>query len=264
MNKRLTAKRIRRTREHGSFSPLGQAALSSLLALEAAQRRDVRSFRAAALQNRLIPLSGVGKWIDRQREAEKSLTEWASDHGAAAVLEYPGKGVLIVKRPDIHKGGLLEQLYRISVLLAHSYGWQRAQAVAFILTGGLPEIRPIEIRLHQNFTYPRLSRIVIEADPSLGPRQILRVYREARRKLIHSRSRSIAARSAELIVFYTEHWDQGLSWREQMILWNKKYRQRPAYRFKAETNFAKQVKNSIRSLLMTDYRLWETARKKTK
>jgi hypothetical protein len=256
----LTGKRIRPKREHGSFSALGQAALSALLATEAAQRREVKMFRReAGLGDELVPDARLRQWIDAQhaREAEQlSDAPWASENGDAVSFDYPGPEGRDSSRPDIRAGGMLEQLYRVSSMLARIYGWQRAQAVAFVVCGSIPLVRAASVSFRENLTYPRLSRIVLDVDPSLGPRQVLNIYRDARRRFISTRPRSIAARSAELIQFYCDHWGEGLSWREQMNIWNRQQRHRPTYRFKVETNFAKQVKNSIRSLLMADYRLW--------
>ena len=105
------------------------------------------------------------------------------DRGYAARLsilleEYEPDGNEI--EPALH----LEWLRRLSLWLEARRGWEPARAALWVLTGELPPVDLLKAVVHHADPASRFSeRIEIVVDPIVHPREVLRLYRQARRAL---------------------------------------------------------------------------------
>jgi hypothetical protein len=84
-------------------------------------------------------------------------------------------------------GGTLGQLRLLSEELADSYGWQKAQAVLFVLTDATPIVEVLGVGSHGH-TPPALSRLVLRVDPFVPASELSRRYTAARRRLFETAS----------------------------------------------------------------------------
>jgi hypothetical protein len=114
-------------------------------------------------------ISWIERTAKRQGKADRS----------ALLLDYPGMG--FVARVAIRPGGVLQRLRSPSVALERHYGWQSAQAVAFVVTDSIPIVSILRTTLHHDS--PRGPRVILDIDPDL----VLREYRRARAELLRPR-----------------------------------------------------------------------------
>jgi hypothetical protein len=94
-----------------------------------------------------------------------------------------------VSRVLVAHDGVLGQLRTISVRLAKSFDWTEDQATAFILTGVTPELTRSRIHIDQVWGHGWMSRIYMEIDPTMSPREVIELYRKARSELGQSHHR---------------------------------------------------------------------------
>jgi hypothetical protein len=104
--------------------------------------------------------------------------------------------------------------------------------------------------------YTRLNRITLVIDPCTRPREVLEAYREVRAWFIKQRTRRIGTKSCRLVLFHLEQIAKNpqITWREEMKLWNAKYRLQPDYRIGQESNYAKRYNAAVRNLLVVPSR----------
>jgi hypothetical protein len=249
----MTSKRIR-TRSRDIDSALIREALSELLGAEASRSAQVAAFRKEILQGELLKPGEVPDWIAAQHERDKTpaALKRSLPPGTAEEIQFEYPGSAHVGVWPVFPGGVLDYLREIGNQLVRTYGWERALATTFVLTGVVPSVPAIKVCMTPHFKYTRLNRITLEVDPSVGPREVMQRYREARANFIETRMRRLGAKSVLIVLFHLEQKakNPAITWREEMNLWNKKHRRRPDFRIAQESNYGKRHAEAVRNLLM--------------
>ncbi|HEY7338046.1 MAG TPA: hypothetical protein VH639_24380 [Bryobacteraceae bacterium] len=231
------------------------------MASHAARAAQVQDFRNRFLNGKLVRVSEIVSWVESLDKKDRATAPRRKPALGDVVNElcFAKKQVL-----PTWPGGVLEKLALLSGLLARHYAWEPHDATNFLLSGKTPPMARVRVSHAERLGFPRLSRIKLEIDPSVPPREVMDTYRRERTRVIPRRSRAIGWRAAELVLFHIQQRPKQLVWREEMNAWNRKW---PRFKFSRESNYEKRVKESVASLLLTDYRAWEPERrhgKKTK
>lgn len=258
--------------------------VSRLLAAEAARDEKVRSFREEVLGGSLMKPQDVDRWIERQAREDgppnlwltvpvptgyevRSFTTFATTEPPLTISEKT-PAILVEKRylsylrygwvepgedprgwAPTAGGGVLDRLRQLSEALRRSYGWSEAEATNFVLTGGIPVVRSIEIMSSVPSGYRTLARISLTVDPALSPREVADHYRRMRGRILEGRHRELDDKHLHLAIFAAER-PAGETLRERMAAWNKEY---PNWKYKTETNFGRDCTQAVRRLLHPDY-----------
>lgn len=223
--------------------------LSDLLSQRAAQEAGVLSFRADVLNGSLLAWEDVETWIKEQREKDGPFTWYLEVAVPDGYLLRQGKTGFILTEPPLtvsqeaagwgvyprylafripghpwrrqiptRLGGVLDVLRTLTEQLANKYSWQSADATVFVLTG-LP-VRISKGRITKNLRFPHTmtSRLTIEVDPRVSPREVLAIYRKHRREILGGAYKPMDRKHLELARFH-EAQKKG-TWRERMAEWN--------------------------------------------
>lgn len=256
--------------------------ISIFVAEEASEDTGVRLFRTEVLGDKLLPLDGFEEWIRQQAQKDGPPTTWLNNvplpqtkaselikivqgstpdtsrlsleipldqmmgtvslHGH--FLHYPGPDGWDRSIPTI-TGGILEHLRRLSDGLAEKYKWLNAQATAFILTGGIPLISSINTTLKIN-SRPLFSRIVLDVDPALSPREIAMHYRRSRKEIMAARHRNLSEKHMQLALFDSKQ-PKTETWAIKMDGWNRTHQ--VEWKYEEVSNFAHDCLQAQRRLL---------------
>ena len=102
--------------------------------------------------------------------------------------------------------------------------WRESEAVAFILSGWVSPLP--KARARAGFSrgyYPALSRLSIEVDPRLTPKEVAQLYNRMRSRYVQGRDRPMDEKHTALAVF-TEQTRRGdASWSELRKQWNAEH-----------------------------------------
>lgn len=230
-----------------------QRAISMVCAAEANQNKHVIAFRERYLADGLVDWRDIEDWMTARAEEEGAPTRYVNDlplppgtvvKGSlrAAYLEPPitisedtpaffGWSVKTVsyhrqeskwpiRIPVVHDGAL-NHLRTVAEQLHRRYGWPEAAASTFIVCGVEPVIPAVRVRYSLKHLIPALSRITLEIDPAVAPRDLLQYYRDARQELVRGRRyRPMSRRSLEQAITFVER-DDAESWGETMARWNE-------------------------------------------
>ncbi len=264
--------------------------LAKILALHVASSDLVQNFRKTYLPDGLLKPGQVEMWIKRQAEADGPPSYWvefpvsdistipnkwpAGTRRSRKSLEY--LDVRQLKSQSIHHtiyllleqcdlnirssesqfifvaaGGVLDHLRQISELLALRYGWTRAQATNFVLTGEVPVLSPCTITIHthipQNIPQNILTRITLTIDPEMHPEQVKHIYSKIRKEFRcgRQRYRPLTERTINLVEFVLDHPD--LSWQERLTAWNQAH---PTERYTSPQSMANTYYRALSKLLL--------------
>jgi hypothetical protein len=267
-------RRLRRDRS----LPTRNEMISYLLAAIAANNAEVQSYRDRFLASGLLMEAAAADWIEgaagKHRysyaivvglpqtvalELEGDPLEYRLPNTAMAemkiegfaphlVLEYKKPSCNWVQRIPTGRDGELRELVKVSESLASEFGWQRAQATMFVLTGDVPGVSPSAIEVRSPPT-PGLkygawrSRIVITVDPSLSPEEVAAIYKKSRAKLLKPRYRSLSERHMTIAGFAAAF---GGVTPELMGKWNSKY---PKWQYSRYSVFSKSARAATERLL---------------
>jgi hypothetical protein len=252
--------------------------ISYLLAAIAANNAEVRSYRDRFLPSGLLTEAAAAEWIDgaggKHRysyaivvvlpqtvamEFNDDSLEYHLPPTALADMKIEGFAphlVLEYKRPESNwvqriptgRDGALRELVKISESLASEFGWQKAQATMFVLTGDVPGMSPVAVEVRSppigGLKYGAWrSRIVITVDPILSPEEVAAIYKKSRAKLLKPRYRSLSERHMTLAGFAAAF--EGVT-PELMRKWNSKY---PKWQYSKYSVFSKRVRVATERLL---------------
>lgn len=238
--------------------------LSDILSQRATQEPDIVAFRASALGGSLLPWENVDAWIKEQAKKDGPFTWYLSvavpegyqlrqDKSGIILteppltvsqeaagwgldtrrLEYAVPGNPSVRHVPTRLWGVLDILRTLSERLAEKYSWQRSQATIFVLTGIPVALSRGRVTKSLRFPYGVTSRLTIEIDPRVSPKEVLALYREHRKELLGGRYQPMDRKHLELARFY-EGRGKG-PWRADMAEWNGA--QAPEWRYSDWRNF---------------------------
>ena len=256
--------------------------ISIFVAEEASEDAGVRLFRTEVLGDKLLPLEEVEEWIKQQSQKDGPPTIWLNNiplpqaktnelikliQGITPdvpklLLEIPMDQVIgtmnlqahVLKYPGLDEwarsistvvGGVLEHLRRLSDRLAEKYKWSQAQATTFVLTGRIPLISSINatLKIHSRSLF---SRIVLDVDPAMSPREIAMHYSRNRKEIMATRHRNLSEKHMQLALFDSKRLKTE-TWAIKMDEWNKTH---PAeWKYEEVSNFAHDCLQSQRRLL---------------
>ncbi len=163
-------------------------------------------------------------------------------HEAPEVLEYgpPGESK---KRVAIRGDGVLAQLKHlvsgpIGGLRSH-ISWSEAEAVAFVLCGWIPSLPKARVSVRfSHGLYPALSRLRLEVDPRLTPKEVGHLYNTWRARFHVGRDRPMDEKHLALAIFAERTRTEGRPWSELRAQWNEGH---PGWAFATDEDpFAKR------------------------
>jgi hypothetical protein len=255
--------------EHGAPGAR-KYALSLLVAEHARARPDVREFRKEHLADQPVPITEVQEWVLQKAATDGTPTIWADEvplppasmpaiddkgrfrfsvngeiHCTTLTkkhLRYPAPDLSVASVP-IRADGTLHRLHRLATSLVHHFHWSEAEAVMLVLTDEVPSVEPAKCQARWS-QVPCLSRITIEVDPALSPRQVEALYRTVRGQLLEGRYRNLTQKHALLAGFTSTLRDLKLA--DQMRKWNAQYHR---WTYELVTNFGRDAKKARDRLL---------------
>ena len=130
-------------------------------------------------------------------------------------------------------GGVLDELRRISELLAGRYGWQPAQATAFVLCDVPPVVDPVQVTTVEASLWHPASRIRLAIDPLLPVAKVASTYRKARASFYshgpqqRQNYSEVSEKVMALALFAYRH-SIGFAWNETQQIW---YRTHPDWAY---------------------------------
>jgi hypothetical protein len=264
--------RTRREPMHSPSTSVGDhmLALSLLLAKEAEQREDIRSFRNDVLAGRLIKPEEVDSWIQARTPKNPQGEGMYLTIEAPRGIEYKtpfklktpititdtlggGWRVLQYSVPDSQWArsvatpaftGNLARLRFLSEDLAKRYHWQEAQATVFVLTGQIPVIPSFRWSGNQ---FPPPRRITLNIDLILSPKELAARYADVRQRLLQDkeRHRELSRKHMSLAFFIIQSADNE-PWAKRLRAWNARY---PKWKYGQESNFRRDAGRAIQRIL---------------
>ena len=179
---------------------------------------------------------------------ETTITE-AVEHGRWPTLHY-GLPDEEERQIAISAGGVLEELARVSDFLSEAYCWTQAQAVLFLLTGETPRLT--RIRQAVRYRLPQaLTRITLEIDPTVSPREVAEWYSIVRTEIVGGRHRDQSDKHLKLAEFATTR-PVGETWRASKTRWNTAF---PTWSYSGVQNFERDAKAAVQRLVEPNFEM---------
>lgn len=239
-------------------------ALNAILAIEAADRSDVVSFRSRNLEDGLLDINNVASWIERAAEDDGPATVWitipeealsearVTDKSALSrlpgygedthLLRYVTGGARFTHSIPIRHEGTLADLAETSHWVAVHNGWREAATTTFILTGLPPAA--VGIRAHRAEPWPysdHRRRIGLDIPLSATLDDVGQTFLRLRNEMLGDKRRSrrsLTKRSADLAVFAAEH-ATGHKWDEARGMWNDQHLDAEGVQYEDTTLFTR-------------------------
>lgn len=250
-------------------------AVSEILAVEANDDAEVRSFRVDHLPSGLLDWKDVDGWINGHAATDGSpsvrvVATWLEPEPLKRVPKRPPDHVRYASDPlayavpedmwrrviGVNEHGVLGRLRRLSERLAVEYGWQPGQATVYVLTGLTPQTTALRVTwpafapVKGGYPQPWRMRIQLEVDLTERPESVARAYRDARSEILrlhgHRRARLLSERTYALAVHAArrpddESWaDTMRRWDDSQPAWAYSHRADAVRQFRAEANEAIQ------------------------
>lgn len=205
-------------------------AFAEVAATMAAKHPDVRRFRRSYLRGKTLTEDEARVFFERQ-------------------------GGPLSKKP------LLKKLFKLAEKLSRIYCWREGDAAWFVLTGHVPPVRPLEVRVYVNPApkgsgkprtrirgsyparyvaevpepaeyHPDTARISVTAHAWVGSGEVERAFRDAQRQVLGEKDAAgrMPERSMEVIRFVSnwirEHGEKfSENWPERSEAWNERRRE---------------------------------------
>ena len=235
-----------------------QDAVSDVLAWHAEQKSDyrfgVKQFRNDVLAGRLLEIEQIAKWVEdhAKRDGRPVAAATVSDGPTTRSVEtlaYARPGSEWMHRVAVKAGGTLHQLRAVTNRLKEFYGWDEAQAAAFVLTGRTPLVHSIRATVTTSSPLLVRSRIKLSIDPSTTSREVADYYRRVRKEAF-GRIRRLGEKNARLAAF-TARLPDDLALTEQMHRWNCQCLawRKPGWRFRHPSRFITEAQRSVDRLV---------------
>ncbi len=264
--------------KHRARTRLRDKVVSALLASEADKHPAVVEFRQRVLQGRLLNVEEMDAWMVRQRNADGPPTQWLTqvpvpegydviekgrDQGyitkpplqisernpargtALEWIAYGAEGLLsrgLLSSPQlaISANGVLDSLRGLSVELHEMFGWSVREATDYVLTGEIPQVRPVRVIGPEDGYITGRVRIALEIDLTLTPRQVSEYYRGIRKSLLGGhRVRTLSEKHLRLAEFIGQR-QAGEKWSARLEAWNQEYP--PEWKYEDTQQFRRDCK----------------------
>jgi hypothetical protein len=254
----------RRLRGASGAASLRWKAVSQLVAAEARRTQVVLEFRQIVLKGKTLLPNQIDRWLGalaQRQEAKPSVKVYASsaeiEKGAVELnkstqveygydtLAYVVPGSAGTHRILVSSKGILGYLLFLSKRLCEWYGWEECHATTFILTDVPPPIEEYDYLVDSRRRVPALTRVIMQVDPAMNPREVASLYREIRLKHFGQRHRSMSPKHIELAKFWGSV-SESAPWKEVMQQWNQLH---PDWAYKREQNFERDCTQARRRLL---------------
>ncbi len=222
-------------------------ALSALLAIDAEQDERVVAFRRRALRGRLVKPERVAQWIERHAEPPTDFVIVARGQPLEhfrRVLDYAAPPSTVAQHVEVAHGSTLDRLRALSDSLANRYAWQPAQASLFVLTALVPILPPVRSRTMHRVPVAAASRVALDVDPTVTPRELAQHYAAARKRILSGRSRRMSEKHLRLAI-YAATQEEG-TWDDRMRGWNDAH---PEARYRESSNFQRDAAKAVKRLL---------------
>lgn len=247
-------------------------ARSTLLAREAGRSPAVQRFRADHLGGGTIAPDAVESWI-RARETESAGRPRQYVEAVLpsdTVIERTSQGPYVtlprtrvtaeiartvtyavpdsewVRRVVAPPGSVLDRLRALAESLERGYHWPAGAGATFVLTGAPPLVNSLRVRRIAT-SAPAGSRIELDVEVMVSPRQLAREYAKIQRQVRGSgrRSRPMSEKHLRLAVFVATRPDDE-PWPARRAAWNREYRK---WRYRDERLFRRDAAQARARLL---------------
>lgn len=178
----------------------------------------VTQFRRMHLGGRLLTDGEAREFLNRRCDGPRPTT-----HGANAVSR---------------------KLWKLAEKLSKTYLWQENDAMWFVLTGYVPSVKPLEVRVLitpprsmglppvPKDYHPSTARITITADAWVSAGEVEGAFRDAQRQILGGDARTTRKARTLAVVKFVARWMRDhpeKSWEELLRAWNETY---PKWRYK--------------------------------
>ncbi len=211
-----------------------EQALAAALAKVARADEDLRAYRRKEIGDRVLAPQESVSWIiahlaDEARSGTigpitldyQTPRRAYIDATQGTELEYLSADRSRTRVVRVRRGGRLDRLRKLSRVLSARYGWVRAEAVRFVLSGEPPSAPLVRTGLWPASDGPAAaSRILLSINVVATPREVAKAYGRARRQLLSRTPRKLSDKHLALAEFSTRE-GTGASWRERMKAWNR-------------------------------------------
>ena len=256
-------------------------ALSRILAVEAARWPDVIRFRERHFGDKPLLLEEIQPWVealvqsegasryltvalpledcpepgsvtdDRVMEALRSNFDAATPQELdVRIVQFPAAGAKTATRSaSVRARGVLDEIRKLADRLKDAFGWSQPEAVAFVLAGNTPAVRPGTATVGFSPWLDRPKRITIELSGWATVDDLLELFRWARHQTFlghrvrYRRYKPVSRVHAELAEFLAA--TPELSWRARQERWNA---ERPADAYASPPNFRRDAVSAYRRI----------------
>lgn len=236
-----------------------ERALAAALAKVARADEDLRAYRKKEIGDRVLGPEESISWITAHLADEarpgiigpitldyQTPRRAYMDVAQDAELEYLSADRSRTRVVRVRRGGRLDRLRELSRVLSARYGWVRAEAVRFVLSGEPPSAPLVRTGLWPASDGPTAaSRIVLSINVVATPREVAKVYGRARRQLLSRTPRKLSDKHFALAEFSARE-GTGASWRERMEAWNGEH---PDWGYDRPANFSRDCVAAERRIL---------------
>jgi len=191
-----------------------------------------------------IKLVGGKPALWQQREIEDFPNRYVA---------YPGEdGWEQLARVDRHS--VLHELKELGDWLAERYRWQPAQAVWFVLTGGIPEVPAMRVGTTTQYRGDHTrAEITLQVDARVPARAVLEAFRKYQHLILKGDNRPLGQRNLAVFRFVIARLDGHRNrrrWCELMAEWNG---EQPEWHYDNSQNFARDYYRARDWLILRTY-----------
>jgi hypothetical protein len=235
------------------------AILQAVLLIRANADPNVLAFREKHLGGKTLESEEVGPWLDEIARREEPLP---GDPSVAIWAPPDKEGEWLNRRIIAHDHGVIAELKRAIETSSgpEPAGWEflgAETAVMRVLTGRLQELQKCLVTIKRSHSTPALTTVVLQVNYHMTPREVARLYQEARTGVGRSgRDRSLEPKSFFLALFTQMH-KPGHTWAQVQEKWNHEWRhdkQYPDWVYSTDPTttkpkqFARDCRNAFRNL----------------
>jgi hypothetical protein len=231
--------------------------LADIIANETSKIPEVQAFRKRRLRGQLVAAEEWTVWLRRRAKKErpdkldaqalKRCVQFSFDVG----VDYPGAREgsrwLNPARVIAEPGGVIEDLLNTARIVEERFqpAVDLRRALILVLTG-LVWLPRIISEQNENHEYPALTRIKLEIDPRVKPRELQEHYAKLRDRALPSRGRIkdrvMTDKHLQLAAFAAPPWPP---WAETLKQWNDDH---PEWAYpgtrSGQSNFARDLKSA--------------------